>query len=191
MLAEGFELPLDPFQGRGQRTAGIHLTDVISYLERVKGQTAPNYEGWEEAALVGLLWEDAVSQALTTQFHRSGDGGIEPVGELEHDGVLLTPDGYDPVEDAVWEFKATWKSSRTAPEEVWRYLVQLKAYCHVLGTRVGKLVVLYVCGDYQRPQRPQRVGRRLTFSAQELEENWRMIVGGARVMKERRGRETW
>ena len=171
--------------GRAPRTAGTHVTAVIAHLQRSMGEKEPDH--WESAGLCGFLWEEAISTALRNQ-HLRGEGkdlGLVVPGELEEDGLLLTPDDMAWGEGgAVYEYKFTWKSYRKSPpESIWKYMVQLKAYCYVLRQFVGNLVVLYCCGNYGPPSPIGPVGVSFLFSPQELVDNWHMIRQGAADME--------
>lgn len=176
---------LDPTIGRGYRSPGIHISNVIRYLEEVTGKKDGNYDGWEDAALTGFLWEDVMGEALAVQYERE-HGDLVAIGELEHSGLFLTPDrvgirkGED---DVIWDFKVTWKSSRTSPpDQVWKWKVQLMCYCYATRCLEGRIAALYVCGDYQRPSKPKVVGTVFQFSQQELVDNWFMIMQGAKAL---------
>ncbi len=66
------------------------------------------------------------------------------------------------------------------PEELWDYLCQLKLYCKAVGTTLGALHVLFVCGNYKPPQ-PVFRHWDLEFTQLELDENFKMIRNFAKV----------
>lgn len=174
-------LPLQSHVGRPPRTPGLHLTDVLSFLEQRldaalgRGRRpVRDRDAWEHAAAVGFMWEDWVlarSPCDLIQF------------ETEMDGVLLSPDGLDTASGTLWECKFTWKSiARSPPDGNWRWMAQVMAYCLALRAQRALLAALYVCGDY-RPPAPQMVFLDLEFTQRELLENWRMVQQGRAAME--------
>ena len=189
--------PIDPFVGRGERSAGIHVSSIIdSLLVTIGGEQAKNVgpieedSVWGDAATVGFLWEDAMKEAFRVQYLRSaGRVGVDLAtpGELEVDGILMTPDDIES-DGTVVDYKATWKSlTKSPPEAVWKWKVQLMAYCHAVGSLTAKIVALYQCGDY-KPPAPRVVGRRFVFTDREVAVNWAMLVEGkGLIMRVMRG----
>ena len=163
-----------------------HLTDIISSIEDEMGW---GYKGsgfggpWLTMEL-GFMWENVLSYALAERYAMR-------VGEVELDGIVGSPDGmssYDPlhkVDMVLEEYKCTWKSTRNPIEKHWRYMTQVKSYCHMVGVSVVVMRVLYVVGDHWG-HGPQYGVYRIEFMPVELEENWRMILQQARKMKEER-----
>jgi hypothetical protein len=96
-------------------------------------------------------------------------------GELELDGVYGSPDAVDCDDACLMEFKVTWKSSNRAIESFFKYMLQVKAYCHMLGLTKCRLYVFFVCGNW-KPPIPQFKAWEIEFSAHELKDNWRMLV---------------
>ena len=73
------------------------------------------------------------------------------MGEIEQDGIFLTPDGFDFEYNELEEAKATWRGSGrdlTDPT-FWDYIVQCKSYCYAMQSEVARLRVLYINGDYR------------------------------------------
>lgn len=175
MDIEPFSFDVDSLSGRGSRGDGVHVSELIHFLDHKLHNTGEP-QHWDHAALVGFMFEDSMRIALRDQVVRQRSNIIVP-GELEQDGILLTPDGFDTVAYELWEFKATWRScEKWPPESRWTWLVQSQAYCHVMGLDVANFGVLYLNGDY-RPMQPRLVGTRFRFTPEELEANWRMILG--------------
>jgi hypothetical protein len=170
-----FELPLELFPPRIDgtdpvRTEGIHLTQITKDIMKREG-------GWDEKALglsaeIGFMWEEILSNCMKARLpHR--------IGEIEKDGILMSPDGFDYEEWELWEYKATWKSSKNQPYENWYYMAQVKAYCYAMETDKARMAILYVMGDY-KGSGPQYLGYKMRFTDYELIENWEMIVSHAR-----------
>jgi len=97
---------------------------------------------------------------------------------LEH------PDGFDVRKWQVEEYKCTWMSTKRTPDQIWRWMAQVKAYCKGIGTHRGEYPtvlfrILYLMGDYKNTG-PQYRSYLLEFSDLEIEENWDMLVNHAR-----------
>lgn len=145
--------------------------------------------------LVGCAFEAEMLRRLPHLFGHPGECYV--------DGVSMSPDALawestpvpvvtrglkharrnsDPWEGrwVVHEFKATWKSSRVTPQDLWAYLVQVKSYCRGVGTTAAVLHVLHLCGDYSRPIVPVYHIWNIEFTQQEIDENWEMLTGYAR-----------
>jgi hypothetical protein len=124
--------------------------------------------------------------------------------EVERDGIVGSPDGYDPggrlyaqlVEELNnspvyvdadpmgegWEMKFTWKSiTSSPPDAIWAWRVQFMGYATLTGSHTTNLLALYGCGDWRPPQ-PRLVGLRFRWTDQELEENWRMLTSAREQM---------
>jgi hypothetical protein len=65
--------------------------------------------------------------------------------------------------------------SQNLPEQNWRWMMQVKAYCRVFGTLEAVIAPMYVRGNGQPPA-PTRAFRVLEFTERELEENWASIL---------------
>lgn len=171
------ELPdLLPMTGRSK---GKHVSEIITYLcvklGHFSGDLEPN-QAWME---LGNAWEHAITERLHLDSpHRY----IRP-GEQCKDDIHGTPDLLDTHDYAVEEIKAAWMSSNNAPDSAkfWRYWVQLKAYCYMLDSSVGRLRVVFVNGDYRSPG-PRYLHIEQEFSEQELQENWMMLVRHAEIL---------
>ena len=165
------ELEVDPrlFPDMDSPRPGIHVTDLIAEIEEVLGverepllfPTPATY------ALVGIAWEVYVRSRIT---ECSWDIPVEL------DGVTGTLDALSwGREPEVVECKATWMSSNKEPRDIWRWMCQVKAYCHMVGVRTAHMYILHLCGNW-KPPTPLVKEVELTFTERELEENWRMLV---------------
>lgn len=165
-----------PLTGPGERTMDrLHLSDIYSDLESTlfpkTSKADMNNRLWSE---VGFLWEDALTRALA-------DHCSERPGEVELDGIVGSPDGYDQSTGVLDEYKATWKSAHNAhPEQVWKWLVQVKGYCKMLGTTTVRFHVFYINGDY-RGSGPIYRSYLFLFTQLEIDENWSMLVNHAKA----------
>ena len=147
------------------RSEGVHITDIISDLERELGVEYDNK--WDQEILfeIGFMWEELLSLAFAERMAERPD-------ELELDGIYLSPDGI--TDEAVEEYKCTFKSSRKTPEDIWRWMVQTKGYCKACERTKVVFRVLYLMGDY-KGSGPQYKVYEIEFTEMEIEENWSMI----------------
>ena len=165
-----------PLTGSGDRSLDrLHLSDIYSDLENILfPRTGPsgdmNNPLWAE---VGFLWERVLGTALKEHI------GQRP-GEVELDGIVGSPDGYDPAIGVLYEYKCTWKSAKNAhPEKIWKWMTQVKGYCKMLGVNTVQFHTLYVVGDY-RGSGPIYKSYLMVFSDREIEENWAMLINHAK-----------
>lgn len=165
-----------PMQGR---SPGIHISQIIRYLcIRLGHFEDRGEEAWNQAQLeLGNAFEHAIVERYALN---DPDRYVRP-GELERDKLFGSPDLLDIIEETVDELKCTWMSSMkhdVEGEKFWRYWVQIKAYCYMMGWSVGRLHVLFVNGDYRNSGPVYRVWRQ-EFTQQELWENWQMLLSHA------------
>lgn len=165
-----------PLTGSGDRTLNkLHLSDIYTDLENTlfpKTTTADlNNPLWAE---VGFLWEDVLTKSLAN--HCS-----DRPGEIELDGIIGSPDGYDPDTCILDEYKCTWKSTKNAhPENVWKWMTQVKGYCKMLNVTTVRFHILYIMGDY-RGSGPLYKSYIFSFTQREINENWAMLVNHAKA----------
>jgi hypothetical protein len=159
-------------------TGKIHLSDIAKYIEykmdyaqRTKGSADWNMN---LAGEVGFLWEDLLSYVFGMKY-------AVRIGEVELDGIVGSPDGLssnDPLGKELLvneEYKATWRSIKKKPTDIWYWETQFKSYCHMLGVTVTVARVLYLMGDYKGSGPLYKVFR-MEFTPFELRENWKMIL---------------
>lgn len=167
------------------RSPGTHLTDITGMLYQMihEGSTARRakmvHSRRKETPIsdaktltkfeVGFLWEDVMSLALKSRLP------ARP-GEIELDGVILSPDGVDLECDPirVVEYKATWYSSNKRVEDIVRWMYQIKSYCYALEIPRCRFDILHICGNYFPPEPMHRIVE-IDFSWRELMENWNMV----------------
>ena len=157
------------------RSGGIHVSTVIRHMKSALGQSGSwPQEELENAGQVGRIWETLMASALTTAA-RDDSRYIRP-GEFTLDGITGSPDCIDSVDVVVAEFKASWASCRQDPfERRPDYKWQLMSYCQMVGIPFGRLIVLYINGNY-RPPMPIVRGWEYEFTPGELRENWAMML---------------
>lgn len=197
MIVESID-PVVPRPNSGsERSPGVHISSVIRNIafenKVLKAEWIEDFDlievsgssdqWWSRLSpdvqlkvAMGLAWEEYYGNAL-------GDVAYHP-GEMELDGIYMTHDGESvtflrlDAELALHEFKLTYKSTKTVGELAtqWLWLAQMKAYCKALGTGIAYMHVLFVCGDYKFPIRPQLKVWRLTFTERELDDNWELMT---------------
>jgi len=199
-----------PPDGGMPRSKGIHVSSVIRNIAIENGILNPEYvesldliDASQEQWWTGLPMRAQILIAMGMawdEWYLPNLGYVVPhPGEMELDGIYLTPDGESldmiRVERqnhhvvAIHETKLTSKSTKTVGDlsSQWMWLCQIKAYCKAAGTRLAFLHVLFLCGDYKFPITPQigplkdqMTAWRLEFTQEELDENWDIITGYVR-----------
>lgn len=180
--------------GHAPRSVGLHVSQVYGDLDRILN--AKRYKGdLTETQLsmfgnLGFLWERVLSDALSTLTLEYDPARYYRPEEMEHEGMFLTPDyaDLDFLGDGsgimgLEEWKVSWKSVNAwddMEKNFWRWLVQMKAYCHVLGIRQARMRVLFIVGDWRDDISPKCKCREFIFTEQELQENWDMLKGHAK-----------
>ena len=165
-----------PLTGSGDRTLNhLHLSDIYSDLEQTlfpkTSKADMTNQLWAE---MGFLWECLLSKVFAEHC-------TERPGEVELDGVIGSPDGFDQTTGILDEYKATWKSINNAhPSKVWKWMTQVKGYCKMLGVNTVRFHVFYVMGDY-RGSGPLYRAYLFSFTDQEIEENWSMLINHAKA----------
>ena len=172
-----------PMTGRSE---GVHISQIIHKLAVGLGHYEPREDGAEISDAVRARMElgNTMERAWIDRLKEHWPGRYVVPGELELDGLFGTPDLVDVEDEGVEEFKFTWMSSRNGPddEKMWKYLVQLKAYCRMMRTGLGRLRVCFVNGTWRWEDKEEgfapvyRVWE-FEFSRRELERNWEMLKG--------------
>lgn len=181
------DLSLDFFPHRKEgedpvRSPGCHLTDVIkSVMEESGISRTVSGAGWAPtqlnlAAEVGFMWEEILSRAMKERLPVRLD-------EVMVDGIAMSPDGVEWDEESgsmvLSEYKAVWHSVRRSPADNFKWMSQIMGYCLGVGTRIVKMYILYLNGDW-KGSGPIYKGFRIEFSEMEIRENWMMLTNHAR-----------
>lgn len=158
------------------RSPGLHLSDILQSI--LKGLDPKKYSqamDWNRVDS-GTTFERVLERELMAR-----NPNLVRPGEFSLNGIACSPDGFDPVDRVVEEYKWTWKSAKypLTDDRYWPWLVQIKGYCHVTGTTRARLRVFFVNGDYQSFT-PELRSWLLTFTEQELRDNWLMLLNHAR-----------
>jgi hypothetical protein len=158
------------------RSPGIHLTEAIHriaetmyHTQAVRMITPEAKMQWEK----GWLWETALSQAFGEK------AAIRP-GEVELDGVIGSPDGVmwdDNGGLVVEEYKCTTFSSNKSPTDVWKWMMQVKGYCKMLGKLKCVFRILHL--DFV----PVYKVWEIEFTQGEVDENWVSIMAGVEMIR--------
>ncbi len=180
LLSEGIP-DLLPMEGR---SPGVHVSDVISRLAVALGHFPESSPEERAARMTQMQLGSALEDAIVDRYSRAYPDRFLRVGELEKDSLFGTPDLFDLEDWVLVEIKLTWMSAKHEPDSVkfWRYWVQVKAYCWMMETAIGRLQVGFVNGDYKNFRPVYKVWEQ-TFTKQELEENWRMLTSHADKMR--------
>jgi hypothetical protein len=184
------------------RKPGLHVSEIIrSLVDALDGKETKD-EGFSDAVKAKFEAGYAAEAAFEAGFRDSAtheDLG-DRIGEIECEGVWGSPDGVfkmfslgDPSllqEIGLDEVKCTWMSSRkTKPHDVMRYKMQTLAYCKMLSEvykvpcRTVRFWMFYTNGDYTHPFIPQPIRYTYVVSAQEVTENWLMLMAHRRRME--------
>lgn len=124
---------------------------------------------------MGYLWEDALALTLADYDKRI----VRPTRPFELDGIVGYPDGIHvrrPV--AIVECKLTYASSRREIDDPFfaYYHMQGQALCHMSGIDTIIYYVLFICGNYKRPYEPVIKQAAITWTEEEMDDNWCAIV---------------
>lgn len=171
----------------GTRTTGpgaVHLSDLIKILMRslqpVRFGTGPFV--MNDRVEIGILFEGMLEEALVRKY-----ATVRPA-EIILDGVFMSPDGVNPNELAVEEYKSTYMScSKGLVDEYGaplakfiHWFFQMMGYCKGLDVLRAILRVLYLAGDYSRPIGPRFQSYLIEFTQVEVDENWQMLLNVGR-----------
>lgn len=196
MITSEIPVTLELPESKYPRSPGIHVSGIIRAMameygilemDELDGLSLTDYRHITDPIArlrinIGLAWEEHYVPLL--------DGVADHPGEMEVAGVYMTHDGesldvivtesHNGMTVVIHEVKATYKSTRTVGDLTsknnWMWQAQLKAYCKGAGTRIAKMHVLFLCGDYKFPITPTLKCWLVEFSAEEIEENWQLLM---------------
>jgi hypothetical protein len=177
------ELMAEIGQSTGPRTRGVgivHLSDIYKILmQRLQPKRFSNERPMDMTRVqVGLLFESMLEEALIRRFSVSRPGEV-----VSDEGIYMSPDGVNPTLLAGEEYKATYISSAKGItdedgqplDKFVHWFVQMKGYAKWLGVTRFILRVLFLAGDYSFPIGPQFKSWDITFTDEEIDENWTML----------------
>lgn len=167
------------------RSSGLHVSEIITSLAIIHGYLDKDRELSTTWAELG----NALEHAVVERYKIHDPGRYQRVGELQKDGISGTPDLIDTIDWAVDEIKLPWASSNWDIEDpkFWRYWAQVKAYCWMLPTQIGRLHLCHINGDYKWSEGAGPVYRvwEQRFTKEELAENWMVLkTHGDRMLRE-------
>lgn len=173
-----------PTESNAERSQGtLHLSTIYrdlaetALLKKADPDMAEDDLLWYASG--GFIWEQLFSIAFRESV---SSGDIVRPDEWEKDNIYGSPDAIRVSDWTLIELKCRWMSSRkfdALEKHFWMTLIQIKSYCHMIGTNRAELHVFFVNGDY-RPPMPRVRAVALDFTDQELGENWAMILGHAK-----------
>jgi len=187
-------------KSRVPRSEGVHISNIIRSIATEVGILKPEWA--EELSLVdgrqvtdpvavlrmniGLAWEEYYIPTFLGEL-----GVVDHPGQIQVDGVYMTPDGesvdviitrsqgkYRNHTLIVHECKVTYKSTKTVGDlsNEWMWMSQVKAYCKGKNTRWARMHILFLCGDYSYPIRPQLRCWAIEFTQKEIDDNWALLT---------------
>ena len=183
ITTEDVKWPKTMFEDEYPRSDGLHLGTIQSWIRKkmnpVRG--GGGFDDMELTAEIGLLWERVLSKVMGEKY------ALRPP-PIEVDGIWLSPDGIGPdpigiVPVVIEEYKATWKSTNSAPDDNFQYMTQIKSYCRGYDTTVAVMHIFHIMGNYRGSGPIYRVAR-LVFTTQELEQNWEMVLRCRKEMED-------
>lgn len=161
------------------RSTGKHVSSAI---HRVMRSLHPDRFTDDPIELVRANLGNALEHAIADALHRKYPDRYVRPGELELDGFYGTPDLLDTEEEAVVEIKLTWASSRRS-EDIedswfWRYWVQGRSYCKMIGWTKVILIIVFIVGDWKEAK-PVGFAWGWDFDQDEIDETWEFIKANA------------
>lgn len=168
------------FEAGPPRTPGLHVSEVIqSMLRDLDGKRYGSDDTDQDKARRAIYFEEgfAFERVMEQAFAARRIDILRP-GELEMDGILLSPDGVSLDDGADDEIKYTRKSMPDTPlgPKFWGWMTQFKAYCRALETDRVRVRGLFVNGDYKHGKVPDYRAWEIRFTKQEIEQNWGAIL---------------
>jgi len=149
-----------------------HVSDLINKAMMEDSNIDERVEG---IMALGRIWEWVVRSDVKKKVKEAGLIYVT-MGPMECDGVIGSLDGaaYNgPVPVAVLETKLRFSSPFKDIRDYRRYMLQIKAYCHILKVTEVWMLILHV-GN--RPPMAEYWWYKLKFTEVEVEENWRMLI---------------
>lgn len=181
MTAEPFDPPPLILTDDPDRPPGLHVSQIYSSI--MQHIDKKRYDPDADLPLLKITAGLAMEQALAKVIYALSPGSFRPQA-VKKDGIWVSPDNValDPWRGR--EFKLTWYSmKKECPwhDVFWPWRVQMMAYAWVLETLIFELWVLFINGAYPYgAPSPVLQPYLLTFSEQELYDNWQMILAHAK-----------
>lgn len=154
LIAEGIP---DILQMEG-RSPGLHHSTVLrDYLVRIGHYSPPDpylsqtsQEKGERTKITRMQLGSAFEQILADRYFRAYPGRYFYPGEMEIDGLPITPDLVDSTDYGPDSIKYTWVSSKHSiySDKFTYHWMQIKSECIALCSQVGRLHICHNMGDY-------------------------------------------
>ena len=177
------------FEAGEPRAPGYHVSGSLQRVLKAinKSTYAKSVDAPTNYWAVGHAIEHAFKLKMAEVYpERYAD-----LGQLTVDGITGSPDLIDLEPDdpcvlcdehcsSIIDVKLTKYSSRKLDEMDsgwdWKYWAQVKAYAHMVGFHRGQILAIFINGNYRGGVECDVALMDQSFEAQELEENWAMIV---------------
>jgi hypothetical protein len=167
------------FSDQPRSTHLPHLTEIIAHIAQEAGDEYDNeFDDGDLNSFAedGFMWENLLTAVWKQRLWTRGGEELclVPQQEMELDGILMTPDWMELAGWTLIEAKATTRSRHKWDQReryFWRWLMQVMGYCKALRTLRCDLYVRWTCGTW-RPPVPEAWRYELTFTRQEVEDNW-------------------
>lgn len=193
--------------GKDRDPNRISVGQILRVMKEASGENVSNIEGETEGfrAQMGFLLERALEKTFK-EYVEVDDPlhqllNIEDTDwqmALDHEGIVGHPDGYDKLNNRLISVKLTWKSARKWEESFdqhfrW-WIMQEMSYAYMLSQQPQIqepiLDVLYVIGfmngDYKGPWRLGVWTDLITFTPEELVDNWSVMQSYRRFLLEQK-----
>jgi len=181
------------------RAKGLHLSQVIDFIENPEGPARDGdlSDDGHAYACGGFLWERVLVRLTESRPEELWEwlftGALAEIrnpdvirpGEMCIDGIWMTPDGFNLVDDCLEEYKYTSKSANTAiTDKKFRRWTsyQIPGYLKGLNLTTCRLRVYFSRGDYTNGI-PQWREYLLTYTQQEIDDTWENIVNNAGTIR--------
>lgn len=176
-----------PLPHQVRSTSLPHVTGILQSIAITTGQLSAEDRADEMPlrVAVGMGWEWFAAGLYPEMEWQPG--------ELELDGVVGSPDGFNLISDVtgihfpiIEEFKYTAKSMRVKggrPDQLkdirreWMWMAQGMSYAHMHPAVINhvRFHINWSCGNYTYPLQERYFSYLVEFSDEELRANWRML----------------
>ncbi len=164
------------------RPPGLHVSGIIHDICVGLGHYEDSGPSdWSAADRTRMELGCALEDAIVQRYAEHYPDKYLQIGAVEADDIWGTPDLIDLDDWAVEEIKLTWLSSRWDwdSQKFWKFWRQLMAYCWIVKSRVGRLHVCNINGDYKYGKgdggKPQYRVWEQVWTVAELRQNWEML----------------
>lgn len=190
----GTELHLGTIIREMKRAADESVDSIPGEQEWLRAQVGFLWEVAVEYVAAGMALDEAIELAF--KRHMRTLRQMERQVRLERDGIHMTPDGIDSPYLLSW--KATWRGAGKAgfgqgdseagladfEDNFWSWHTAEKAYAAAAqiagllpaGDATCRFEVLWVRGDYRGAGGPKALACEVTWTPEEMEENWLGIL---------------